>query len=106
MRSSDPDVFSFEVDTYWIQHGGGNPVSWLRKLKDRMHIVHLKDLAMSGGEQLFAEVGEGNLEWPEILTACREAEIEWYLVEQDRCQRDPFESLGISLKNLNQLGLE
>ena len=106
MRSSDPDVFSFEVDTYWIQHGGGNPVSWLRKLKDRMHIVHLKDLAMSGGEQLFAEVGEGNLEWPEILTACKEAEIEWYLVEQDRCQRDPFESLGISLKNLNHLGLE
>lgn len=102
---SDPVFFSFEIDTYWIQHGGGNPASWLRKLKDRMCLVHLKDLAMRGSEQLFAEVGEGNLEWQDILAACREANIEWYIIEQDTCQRDPFESLGISLKNLRQLGL-
>ena len=42
---------------------------------------------MNGSEQLFAEVGEGNLEWPEILQACEEAGIEWYLIEQDVCQR-------------------
>jgi len=103
---SDPAVFSAEIDTYWIQHGGGNPVSWLRQLKGRCHLVHLKDMAMKGSQQLFAEVGEGNLEWPAILDACREAGVEWYIVEQDTCQRDPFESLGISLKNLRQLDLE
>ena len=102
---SDPEVFSAEIDTYWIQHGGGNPAAWLRKLKDRMHVVHLKDMAMRGSEQLFAEVGEGNLEWPQILAACREASIEWYIVEQDTCQGDPFESLGLSLRNLRQMGL-
>lgn len=102
---SEPQVFSAEIDTYWIQHGGGNPVSWLRCLKGRCHLVHLKDLAMKGSQQLFAEVGEGNLEWPVILDACREAGVEWYIVEQDTCQRDPFESLGISLQNLRRLGL-
>ena len=102
---SDPEVFSFEVDTYWIQHGGGNPVSWLRRLDGRMHLVHLKDMAMSGSRQLFAEVGEGNLEWGPILDACREAGIEHFLVEQDHCQRDPFESLATSLKNLRAMGL-
>ena len=60
---------------------------------------------MRGSEQLFAEVGEGNLEWPQILAACREASIEWYIVEQDTCQGDPFESLGLSLRNLRQMGL-
>ena len=70
-----------------------------------MHIVHLKDMAIKDGQQVFAEVGEGNLEWPEILQACREAGVEWYLVEQDTCQRDPFESLEISLRNLHRLGL-
>ena len=102
---SDPAGFSAEIDTYWIQHGGGNPASWLRRLKDRMQVVHLKDMAMSGSQQLFAEVGEGNLEWPEILQACREADIEWYIVEQDTCQGDPFDSLGLSLRNLKQMGL-
>ena len=102
---SDPEVFSFEVDTYWIQHGGGNPESWLRRLRGRMHLVHLKDMAMSGSRQLFAEVGEGNLVWEPILEACRDAGIEYFLVEQDLCQGDPFESLGISLKNLREMGL-
>ena len=105
-EDSDPATFSFEVDTYWIQHGGANPVTWLQRLQKRMHIVHLKDLAMQGSEQLFAEVGEGNLEWEPILAACRAANIEYYLVEQDRCQRDPFDSLKLSLDNLHAMGLQ
>jgi len=104
-EDSDPATFSFEVDTYWIQHGGANPVTWLQRLQERMHIVHLKDLAMRGSEQMFAEVGEGNLEWEPILAACRAADIEFYLVEQDRCQRDPFDSLKRSLDNLQGMGL-
>lgn len=104
-EESDPKAFSFEVDTYWIQHGGGNPASWLRRLKDRMCLVHFKDMAMKGSQQLYAEVGEGNLEWPEILQACRDARIAWYIVEQDVCQRDPFESMEISLRNLRKMGL-
>ena len=102
---SDPRLFSAEVDTYWVQHGGANPASWLRRLSDRLHIVHLKDMAVVDGKQTFAEVGEGNLEWEDILLACREAQIEWYIVEQDTCAGDPFESLGISFRNLRRMGI-
>ena len=77
----------------------------IRKLKGRMPLVHLKDMVMRGHEQLMAEVGEGNLNWPAILDACREAGVVWYIVEQDTCQRDPFESLAISLSNLKAMGL-
>ena len=104
-EDSDPQYFKSELDTYWIQHGGGDPAAWIRKLKGRADIVHLKDMAMDDRTQLFAEVGEGNLNWPAILDACKEAGTEWYIVEQDTCQRDPFESLGISLKNLKAMGL-
>ena len=104
-QDSDPQYFNSELDTYWIQHGGANPAAWIRQLKGRAHIVHLKDMAMDGRTQLFAEVGEGNLNWPAILDACTEANVEWYIVEQDTCQRDPFESLGISLRNLKEMGI-
>ena len=104
-EDSDPRYFNSELDTYWIQHGGGDSAAWIRKLKGRAHIVHLKDMAMDGRTQLFAEVGEGNLNWPAILDACKDAGVEWYIVEQDTCQRDPFESLGISLRNLKEMGL-
>jgi sugar phosphate isomerase/epimerase len=106
VEDSDVRNFSFEIDTYWIQHGGANPVSWLRKLRDRMYVVHLKDMAMEGSKQLFAEVGEGNLEWEAIIKACQEAGIEWYIIEQDTCQRDPFDSLKTSLDNLRAMGLQ
>jgi sugar phosphate isomerase/epimerase len=105
-EESNPKYFHSEIDTYWIQHGGGDSAAWIRRLKGRASLVHLKDMAMSGSTQLFAEVGEGNLNWPPILGACKEAGVEWYIIEQDRCQRDPFESLGISLRNLKAMGIQ
>ncbi len=104
-EESDPGSIFAELDTYWVQHGGANPVTWIRKLADRICIVHLKDMSMQGFEQKFAEVGEGNLEWEPILAACRDAGVEWYIVEQDICPGDPFQSLEQSLHNLRNMGL-
>jgi len=107
---SDPRYLKAELDTYWIQHGGSDSADWIRRVKGRMPVVHLKDMAViSEGwnvQQLMVEIGEGNLNWPEILAACQEAGVEWYAVEQDVCQRDPFESLQISYQYLKAMGLE
>lgn len=103
---SDPRHLQAELDTYWVQHGGGDPAAWVARLKQRMPVVHLKDMVIIDNQQTMAEVGEGNLNWPAILTACREAEVEWYAIEQDICQRDPFESLAMSYNNLKAMGLE
>lgn len=104
IEESDPGLF-FEIDTYWIQHGGGDPAHWIRKVRGRIPLVYLKDMTVKGGQVRMAEVGEGNLNWPAILEACREAGVEWYIIEQDTCDRDPFESLAISLKNVKAMGL-
>ncbi len=101
-NESDPDVFGFELDTCWVQAGGADPVDWIYKVKGRMGVVHFKDLAIIDNEQMTAEIGEGNLSWGPIIKACRETGVEWYAIEQDRCLRDPFESLAISLKYLHQ----
>ncbi len=102
---SDPELFTSEIDTYWIQAGGGDPAQWIRDLKGRAHVVHFKDMAIRDRKQIFAEIGEGNLNWPAIIDACKEAGVQWYIVEQDRCERDPFESLAISLRNMKAMGL-
>ncbi len=111
-EETDPRYVQAEIDTYWIQHGGGDPVEWIEKMSQRMPVVHFKDMVvqMDGtsacGQQMMAEVGEGNLYWPDILDACEDADVEWYTVEQDVCQRDPFESLKISYDNLKAMGIE
>ncbi len=101
-----PDIW-MEIDTYWIQHGGGDPAAWIGKVAGRIPCIHLKDMAVTSDRtQLMAEVGEGNLNWPAILQACREARVQWHIIEQDICQRDPFESLAISLKNVLEMGFK
>jgi sugar phosphate isomerase/epimerase len=103
---ASPDMLKAEIDTYWIQAGGGDPAAWVRKCAGREPLLHLKDFTMAPKrEQRFAEIGEGNMNWDAILAAAQESGVEWYLVEQDRCyDRDPFESLAISYRNLVAMG--
>jgi len=102
-----PKHLKAEIDTYWIQAGGGSPATWIRTCAGREPLVHFKDMSVTGDREIrMAEIGEGNLDWPEILRACEEGGVEWYLVEQDTCyDRDPFESLEISYRNLREMGL-
>lgn len=100
MNETDPRDVGFELDTYWVQAGGGNPVDWIRRIAGRMKVVHLKDMAIIQDEQVFAEIGEGNLDWPAIIQACRDTGVVYYCVEQDRGIRDPFESLAMSYRFL------
>jgi len=106
LNETDPETFDFEIDTYWIQAGGANPVDWIRKVRSRMRVVHFKDMgAELDFKSIMAEVGEGNMNWHAIIDACHDIGVEWCAVEQDICKRDPFESLAISLKNLKEFGL-
>ncbi|MFD0959762.1 sugar phosphate isomerase/epimerase family protein [Paenibacillus chungangensis] len=102
-EESDAGAFGFELDTYWVQAGGANPVEAIYGVKGRMGVIHLKDMAIIDNKQVFAEIGEGNLNFHEILKACRETGVEWYVVEQDVCPGDPFESLAISYRYLSGL---
>lgn len=103
LRETDPEIFGFELDLYWVQAGGGNPVDWVHKVEGRMGVVHLKDMAIVDRRQVFAEIGEGNMNYKAIVEACRATGVEWFVVEQDVCRRDPFESLEISYKYLTSL---
>lgn len=104
LDETDPECFGFEIDTYWVQAGGADPIEWIRKLEGRTDVVHFKDMVMYQGRQAMAEVGEGNLNWPGIISACRQTGVKWAAVEQDICRADPFECLGMSLKNLKGFG--
>lgn len=102
LSNTDPETFGIELDTYWIQAGGANPVEWIKKVDQRMEVVHFKDMTVKNSQQQFAEIGEGNLNWKAIIDACRATKVRWYAVEQDVCQRDPFESLQMSLTYLKK----
>jgi sugar phosphate isomerase/epimerase len=100
------DVLQAELDTYWLQFGGVDPATWIRRYQDRAPLVHLKDMAISQGDPVDAEIGEGNLDWKGILSACRDAGTRWLVVEQDNPRRDPLEAIANSYRNLRRLVAE
>jgi sugar phosphate isomerase/epimerase len=105
---SDPRYLQAEIDTYWIQHGGADPVEWIRRVKGRMPVIHFKDMGILEGKQQYMAIGEGNLNWPAILAACADAGVSWYAIEQDSvfAGGDPFDCLRRSYQFLSQLGFE
>src|SRR5450432_1250277 len=96
-----PEVLKAEIDTYWVQFGGGDPAGWLNKLKGRIPLLHLKDYAVNDDNQpVFAALGDGNLDFPSILSAARAGGCEWYIVEQDAGFTDAFVAIETSLRFL------
>ncbi|HEY8967198.1 MAG TPA: sugar phosphate isomerase/epimerase, partial [Candidatus Methylacidiphilales bacterium] len=40
---TSPQNLHAELDTYWVQYGGGSPAAWCRKMKGRLPVLHMKD---------------------------------------------------------------
>jgi sugar phosphate isomerase/epimerase len=100
-RETNPANLKAELDTYWIQYGGGDPAAWIEKLAGRGPLLHLKDYAFSPDDKpAMAEIGHGNLNWPRIFAAAEKAGTEWLIVEQDTCPGDPFVSIKKSFEYL------
>lgn len=101
---TSPEHLQAELDIHWVQAGGGDPAETCRCLAGRLPLLHVKDFTVSAqGERQFAEVGHGNLNIPEILTAAEDAGCRWFIVEQDTCQSAPFACIARSLDYLRNL---
>ncbi len=98
---TDPRHLQAEIDTYWVQYGGGDPVAWCRRLKNRLPLLHIKDYAIVEDSRVtYAEIGSGNLDFPAIIHAAEESGCQWFIVEQDTCPGDPFASIQKSFNHI------
>jgi len=100
-ENCSPQNVLCELDTYWIKHGGADPVTYIKKYGKRCAVLHVKDMAADEARS-FAEIGRGILEWPAIHKAAQAGGVQWYCVEQDRCAGDPFDSIRISAEFLRK----
>ena len=99
LEKLDPANTGFVLDTYWVQHGGGDVRAWIEKCKGRIDILHLKDMAKADGNeppQYYTEIGNGNLYWEGIIETALDTGVRHFVVEQDTCPGNPFDSLQIS----------
>jgi sugar phosphate isomerase/epimerase len=98
----DPGVF-LEVDVYWVQTAGQNPVDVVRRLGSRAPLLHVKD-GPCQIEAPMTALGEGVVDIPGVVAA-GVGSTEWLIMELDRCATDMMEAVRKSYQYLIGKGL-
>ena len=108
VEQTDPEGFHFIQDTFWMKYGGLPWKTYMRKVAGRMDVLHAKDFTMLllpmgniMGET--GTIGEGNIDYRPILREAERTGVRVIAIEQDRCQRDPFDSLRDAFVQLKRL---
>src|ERR1051326_317702 len=99
----------FDIAHY--QQGGGDPVAAIRKYREWIDVVHLKDVRdkPGGNGYEFVELGRGRVDVPGALAALAEIGFDkWAIVELDRVVdpgRTPKQAAEINKQYLNAHGV-
>jgi inosose dehydratase len=94
----------FDVAHY--QQAGGDPVSAIRKYRDWIQVLHLKDVkpVEGGNGYQFVELGQGRVDLPGVFAALNDISFDgWAIVELDRVpdtNRTPKEAGEVNRKYL------
>jgi inosose dehydratase len=92
----------FCPDTAHLAAGGADPAAAIRQYPDRIRHVHLKDFRQDPFQ--FLPLGEGDLDFPDIIRAVKESGYDsWLMVELDSYDGDPKAAAKISKKYLDKI---
>lgn len=94
----DPSAV-LEVDTYWAAVGGVDPAEALRRLGDRVQLIHVKDGSLDGDTAKQLPVDQGEVDVPAILAAAPKATR---VIEFDDYAGDVVEGIAASLAWLQE----
>ncbi len=104
----DKNLVIMELDLFWATKAGQNPVQIFNNYPGRFQLFHMKDMFTkqdpfftTEGVTDFAPVGEGLINFREILAAKDIAGLKYMIVEQDLTpDGKPFDAIKKSIINL------
>ncbi len=122
LEMTDPSLVFLGPDTGHLAWGGIDVVPFCKRHLGRIKTLHFKDVSFAVRDRgkaegwdydtstkngVFAELGEGNIDFPGLLALLRESGFGgWVVVETDVTQKPTaLESATISRKYLTSLGL-
>jgi sugar phosphate isomerase/epimerase len=107
LAEMDKDLLTMELDLFWTIKAGINPVDLFKKYPGRFQLFHMKDMYTKEAPFYktetsdFAPVGEGVINFKEILAAKNIAGLKYMIVEQDSSKDGlQFDHIKTSITNL------
>jgi inosose dehydratase len=109
LEATDPRYVRLLLDVAHWQQGGGDPVAAIHEYRDRLLLLHIKDVRPRAGAAgdaayQFVELGRGTVDLRGVFRALRETAFSgWAVVELDSVpdpSRTPLQSAAISKRFL------
>jgi sugar phosphate isomerase/epimerase len=110
IKETDPNLVNFEMDVLWTFLPNVDPAALLRKYPGRFKLMHVKDMkpgvargSLSGGlpDSLQAVIGQGQVNWPDVMKAAKAGGVEYYYLEDET--PDPVHNIPPSITYLESL---
>ena len=110
IRETDPELVKLEMDVLWTWVPGIDPVALIRKYPGRFKLMHIKDMkpgvprgSLSGGipDSLKSVIGQGQVNWPEVMRAAKADGFEHYYLEDETT--DPPKNIPPSVQYLERI---
>ncbi len=96
LDAASPRNLLCQADVYWVHTGNKNPAQFIREQGRRIKLLHVKDEK---------EIGLGPVNFQEVFAAAESiGSIEWYVVEVERYNHAPLESVRLSFEQLKKWG--
>lgn len=85
--------FAFEMDVYWVQHGGADPLELLNRYPEKFVLLHLKDMEKGtpkddtgqADEETNVVLGTGEIDIPGVVKRAEELGVVKYMFIEDEC---------------------
>lgn len=96
LKETDASLVKMEMDLYWVNKAGHDPIQLFDKYPGRFPLWHLKDMDNTA-DHSFTEVGNGTIDFKKIFKHRSKAGMKYFFVEQDKCPGSPFDSITKSI---------
>lgn len=82
LNETDKKLVDFELDLYWAVRSAVNPLDLFNAHPKRFTMFHVKDMDKTN-KALNAEIGQGSIDFKNILTGAKQAGVKHYFVEHE-----------------------
>ncbi len=91
IKNTDPEYVAYEMDIFWVQFGGGDPVALLKKYPERWKLMHVKDMKPGIKKDLTGltdpehdvALGTGQIDIEEVIRTALDVGVEYFFIEDE-----------------------
>jgi sugar phosphate isomerase/epimerase len=112
LNNTNPGLVDFQMDFYYAVTEGRDPEFYIKKYSPRFRLCHMRDvlkvhLPAGSEEESACDLGNGTINYPQLLSLALNHGMQYFFVEQSRFFREtPLQSAEINAVYVKNLNLE